>query len=77
MTTNMQAVIEQAIKAVTLGDACEMIQSAIGQTDGGIAGIVFSDLQSDDDWLEWDEAKKRRRLIEYVAVEESFTEKAT
>ena len=60
-----------------LDAACVMVQDALGVTDGGVAGLVFSDMAETDDgsgrdvWHKLPLERRHRRLAEYVAAEMS------
>jgi len=45
----MQNILSEALKLNDLDDAVGMIQAALGITDGGIAGQVFSGLPNGDE----------------------------
>ncbi len=51
-----------------LDSACRVIQDAMGQTDGLLASLVFSDLEPED-WPDMPIQEKRRRLEEYALAE--------
>jgi len=52
----------------TLDSACASIQSAIGQDDGGVAGMVFCGT-TDAAWAALPDAAKDILLRQYLAVE--------
>lgn len=51
-----------------LDDACRIIQDAMGQTDGGVAGIVFSDIEPEE-WPHLPITERQRRMEEYAMTE--------
>lgn len=51
-----------------LDEACRLVQDKLGQTDGGIAGIVFSDLEPFD-WESMDRDQRYDRARQYVRTE--------
>lgn len=54
-----------------LDAACRMIQEYVGQDDGGIAGIVFSDLE-DGQWQVMAIDDRKARLESYLETELNF-----
>lgn len=66
--TQYSRLAHQAADCEDLDSACRIIQDAMGQTDGGVAGVVFSDLESED-WPEMPIQEKRRRMEEYALAE--------
>ena len=58
----------QAADCEDLDSACRLIQEALGQDDGGVAGIVFSDIDRED-WEFLSRQEKEKRMEEYALVE--------
>lgn len=48
--------------------AVESIQALIGQSDGGLAGVVFDDL-TDETWLAMSKHERRRIVARYIKAE--------
>lgn len=55
-----------------LDSACAYLQGKIAQTDGGVAGIVFSDLESVKDWAGLSIENRKERLRAYLETEFAF-----
>lgn len=58
----------EAAACEDLDSACLVIQEALGQEDGGVAGIVFSDIDRED-WEFLSGQEKEKRMEEYALVE--------
>lgn len=62
-------IVNNAAQCGDLDESCRMIQAAIGQTDGGIAGIFFSGTRQDE-WRAMSSCNRKARLTEYIYSEQ-------
>jgi hypothetical protein len=70
----MAALLQTALQAQTLDDAVRPIQDALGITDGGVAGNVFSGLpEGVDSWPTLSEDERRRWLGEWLRAEAMYS----
>lgn len=65
--------IEAAATLNDLDKACEYIQAAIGQDDGGVAALFFAN-DAERDWLIASQDERRCWLVEYLEVEALYAE---
>lgn len=68
-----EQLITQAAAHDDLDDACRVIQCAIGQTDGGIAGVEFSDIQNEG-WTPLPMEERIKRMGNYLRIERLYAE---
>lgn len=69
--------LRQAAQKDNIEEACDLLQTSMGITDGGVAGVCFSDLASypgDDGviWAELDILSRHGRLCDYIKTEVNF-----
>lgn len=69
-----ESLINRAASCPDLDTACRIIQEAIAQTDGGIAGVVFSDLDNPQEWRGLSIETRRNRLLSYLETEFAMAE---
>lgn len=62
-------VISRAAQSTDLDRSCRIIQDAIGQTDGGVAGLYFSCLDSAEQWALLTVEERTQHLTAYVEAE--------
>lgn len=62
-------IIAKAVQESDLDAACLIIQNAIGQTQGDVAGLYFSCLDSVEQWAELTADERLEHLLAYVAAE--------
>lgn len=65
--------IEKAIAENNLTEALVLIQNAIGQTDGGIAGQFFES-KEDEMWIQYNLEQRRQILFDYLQAEQAYYE---
>jgi hypothetical protein len=68
--------VEIAAAINDLDAACAYLQHVIGQTDGGIAGMFFSDIDCPDAETKWKEieiGERRDWLRYYLDIERAFS----
>jgi hypothetical protein len=65
-------VVLKAAREQDLDAACIIIQDAIGQTDGGVAGMFFSDLDTPAEWGTFTVSERLERLCNYVLMEKAY-----
>lgn len=63
--------INDAAMLTDLDDACAIVQAAIGQTDGGVAGIFFSGPEGEE-YPTADGARRAELLRDYIKLEETY-----
>lgn len=79
-TTTMLPLTEalrQAVQKDNIDEACGLLQTSLGVTDGGVAGVCFSDVAVDPeedgiDWAALDALTRHRRLCDYIKTELNF-----
>jgi hypothetical protein len=71
MTYQHYALIDAAAMQETFSDAARLIQDAIGQTDGGIAGMFTNLVET---WGDLSIEEKRQGLADYVKTEKAFSD---
>lgn len=70
----LREAVEIAVHSVDLDAACELLQAKLGQDDGGLAGIVFSDGEVEANWSGMSDEARRAALEGYVATELAHAE---
>ena len=79
-TTTMLPLTEalhQAVQKDNIDEACGLLQTSLGVTDGGVAGVCFSDVavHPEEDGIDWaalDVLTRHRRLCDYIKTELNF-----
>jgi len=74
--TSLTSALQAATRRDGLDEACRILQDALGVTDGGLAGVCFSDLddQPEDGGQTWKDislSERRARLTSYLKSEMS------
>lgn len=69
--------LQQAVQKDDISEACDLLQTSMGITDGGVAGVCFSDVSTfpGEDGIKWDELDLRTRharLCDYIKTEVNF-----
>lgn len=68
------ALLMNAAAHTDIDEACRVIQRGIGQTDGGIAGIFFSDDEKVAGYQNASDPRERALILsEYLDLEASFS----
>lgn len=79
-TTKMLPLAEalrQAVQKDDIEQACDLLQTSLGVTDGGVAGVCFSDvaIHPEEDGIDWsklDPLTRHARLCDYIKTEVNF-----
>jgi len=72
--TNLKTALQAAVDMDGLDDACRTIQDLLGVDDGGLAGVMFSELDDDpssheNSWKGLSKSERRARLVSYIKSE--------